>query len=74
MSDLFGLVFLNHGLMHPGLTLSLLFSNKDDLEFLILLPLLPYCQDYRCAPPHVVYALLGIEPGASCVVGNHSTN
>lgn len=30
-------------------------------------------QDYRCTPPHPVSVVLGTEPGASHMLGRHST-
>ena len=36
---------------------------EDDLELLILLPLPPRCWDYRPAPRHLVYVVLGTKPG-----------
>lgn len=39
---------------------------KEDLELLIW--------DYRQAPIHPVYALLEMEPRASCMLGEHSIN
>jgi hypothetical protein len=45
----------------------------QDLELLILLFPLPKYLNDRHVPPHLVYAVLGIEPRALCVLGQHST-
>lgn len=45
---------------------------KDNLKFLILLHPSPQVWDYRHAPPHPVYATLGTEPKAFCMLGKHS--
>jgi hypothetical protein len=34
---------------------SLLYVAQAGLEFTILLPLLPECQDYSCAPPRLLF-------------------
>lgn len=39
--------------------------SQDDLEFLILVSLPPKFRSYRCVKSHLVYAWLGLEPGAS---------
>lgn len=44
------------------------------LERQILLPLPPKCSDYRHAPPHPGYVVLGIEARASCMLGKSSAN
>lgn len=34
----------------------------------------PKCWDYRHAPPHLVYAMLGTEHMISCMLGKHPIN
>lgn len=46
----------------------------DDLELLILLPLLIQCRNYRHTPPCLAYAVLRIDPRASCNLGKRCTN
>lgn len=59
-------------LMQCRLASNLLYV-KDDLELLTLLPLPLQSWDYRHAPPHPVYAMLGTKPIASCILCKHST-
>lgn len=40
---------------------------KNDLEPLLLLPLLPECWDDRHVPPRAVYVVLGTKPTTLCV-------
>lgn len=44
-----------------------------DLEPLIFLPPHPGRWDFRCVPPDLFYGVLGIELGALCMSGKHST-
>ena len=39
---------------------------KDDLEFVTLLPPLPEWWGYRHPPPHLIYAMLRVNPRALC--------
>lgn len=64
------LLFLSSFSCGLGLSSNSLY-NKDDLAFLILLPLPPEC---LCVPHDWFYVVLGIEPSASCMLGNHLTN
>lgn len=62
---------LGESLIYSRLVLTL---SKDDLDFCILLPLLPKHWDDKCIHT-VIYEVLGIEPqGASCMLGKHNQN
>lgn len=41
---------------------------KDDLVFVIFLPLPPKHWDHRCETPYLVYEVLGIKLRASCML------
>ena len=45
------------------------YVTEGDFESQILLPPSPECWDYSCTPPHLAYAVPGIKPGASCMLG-----
>lgn len=47
---------------------------EDDLEHLSFLPSPPERRGSRRVPPHLGYARLGADPGASCVLGKQSIN
>lgn len=53
--------------------LQTLYRAEDDLE-LPFLPLPPKCWDCRCGPPCQVYRVLGIVPGAWCMLGKCSNS
>lgn len=44
---------------------------RDDFELLILLSLPPVCLDYTCAPPHLVYIVLGGQTKDGCCSKNY---
>lgn len=46
---------------------------EDDLELLILPPLLPECWDYRHGLPHAVYVLSRSQPVVFYTLGNGFT-
>lgn len=56
----------------PGVTWEVAYVQDSNL--LTLLPLLPTCWFYRCAAPCPVRGVLGIEPRASCMLGDRSAN
>lgn len=47
---------------------------EHDLELLLLWPLPPECWNYRCAPPLSLCVVLGMELGASYMLGKHPSN
>lgn len=47
---------------------------EDNLRLLIFLPLCVESQDYRLVPTCLLFVVLGVEPRASCMLGQHFTN
>lgn len=62
-------VFFLNSLLYPSLHESQTHVAEDDLEFLILLPT-PPSRDYRCIQLYPG-CVLGIEPRASYILGEH---
>lgn len=57
-------LFFKQDLMETGLKLSMYLRNNPECR--ILLPLPSKYWEYRHRPLHLLYMVLGVEPGASC--------